>query len=541
MKTGVWKWPLLVIILAVVGYLYLRPRATDDVGSPLTIALESELERLDPSTIKNPKSFVLAWQIYEGLLGLDTAGNVIPVLAESWSTTDNKVWTFKLRKGVHFHSSALFGSDGQSRELTADDALWSYTKYCSKEAYLGFLFTDTVLGCADYNGGKAQTVQGLRVVDASTFEITLNRAEPFFLYRLTTAWPAIYPKEADNPAIKDKWGLSMAVGTGPYRLASASPTEYLLVANEAYWNQQAVPQVKKLAYRVISNDQARLAEFKRGALDIMSLPGSLAPTVLKESGALSDDLAKIASAKTIALFNANLIGFNLRSMQDVHLRRAMNFAVNRKQLVEKVLYGHGDVTAGPTPPNMNGYKAAVDPVSLYDLPKAKAELAKSGYKGEEIELLVHDQANSEQVGQIVQAQLKDIGISVKLTRVDLNSSIGRAIKGEAAMFSMFADIVFSSPEPMLINLFSSAKRPVPNFWQYSNPEVDQMLDSLRDLKSPAESVARAAVIEAKVLEDVPAIFLYRQRPVVLTSPRASGLEINGHGHFFFSRLTKPAS
>lgn len=537
MKAKPWVWLALLAALAVIGYAYFgTPKPTTNAQSSLTIALESEIERLDPATIKNPKSFVLAWQIYEGLLGLDPSGKVTPLLAESWSTQDNKVWTFKIRKGVRFHESKIFGNEALSRELTADDVYWSYTKYCSKDAYLGFLFTDVVLGCADYNAGKESTVQGLKAIDATTFEVTLLHPEPFFLNRLTTAWPAIYPKEADSTNFKDKWGLTEAVGTGQYRLESTSPTEYVLVANESYWNRQAIPQVKKLTYRVISNDQARLVEFKRGALDVMTLPGSLMPAVLKSNGALNDEFAKIGSSKTIALFNTNIIGFNLRTMQDVHLRRAMNFAVDRQLLVDKVLYGHGDITAGSTPPKMNGFNSAVDPAKLFDLNKAKAELSQSTYRGEEIELLVHDQANSEQVGQILQSQWKDIGINVKLTKLDLNSAIGRAIKGDASMFSMFADIVFSSPEPMLINLFSTAKRPVPNFWQYSNASIDKMLDGLRELKTSAESVAQSAEIEARILDDVPAIFLYRQRPVILTSPKASALEVNSHGHYFFGSL-----
>jgi ABC-type transport system substrate-binding protein len=132
--------------------------------------------------------------------------------------------------------------------------------------------------------------------------------------------------------------------------------------------------------------------------------------------------------------------------------------------------------------------------------------------------------------------MSKIGINVVLEKLDYNSLINRMIKGEAPLFSMFVEYVFSSPEPILINLFSTSKIPVPNFFQFSNPSVDKMLEELYNLKDEREAVRYSAEIESKVMDDVPAIFLYRQKYVILYSNNMEGLELSGNNHYFFENL-----
>jgi len=509
------------------------------VADQFTIGIAAEPERLDPLTMKNPKTFILSWQIYEGLLGLDDAGFIKPKLAEKWETDDFKTWTFHLRDNVYFQSSEIFENEAKTRKVTAEDALSTYTDYCSAEAYSSFLLTDSIQGCADYNAGKVDSVEGLRVVDEHTFQITLVKPEPFFLNRLTTAWIAIFPREARSATHKEAWGLKTAVGTGPYQLESKTDSEIVLVRNKKYWDTNRQPAIEKLVYRVIKNDQIRLAELNKGTIDLMIVPSTLYPTVLNPDGSVKKEYAKNFQTEVYTTFNSNMIGFNLTSVTDVHLRRAMNFGTNRELIVKKLLFGYGDVTGGTIPPGMRGYVPPFDVDALYDPVLAKKELQESKYGGEEIELLVHEVANSERVGEIFQSQMKEIGIAIKLTKMDFNSVIGRIIKGDAPMFGMYFDYVFSSPEPILLNIFTSAKRPVPNFMQYSNKKVDQEIEALRTIGDGSEANKECSAIEAEIMEDVPAIFLYREKYLTLYSRKFSGLSVNQHGHFQFE-LVKPA-
>jgi ABC-type transport system substrate-binding protein len=501
----------------------------------LVVGIEAEPERLNPLTMKNPKNFIISWQIFEGLLGLDNAGRISPAIAEKWETKDNITWLFHIRKGVSFHASDLFGSPARSRPVTAHDVVASYTAFCSSAAYPAFLLTDSIKGCADYNAGKAQAVQGVRAVDDNTVEMVLNKPEPFFLNRLTTSWIAIFPGEALDAKYKDSWGLTFAVGTGPFRLVSRNDTEIVLERNPDYWGKTQNTAVNKLVFRVIKNDQVRLAELNKGGIDMMLLPPTLFPEVLESTGALKAGYTAKFHTKTYSTYNSHMIGMNVLKVPDVHLRRAMFYGVDRGQIVQKLLYGEADITGGTVPPGINGYVPPFATDKLYNPELARQELAKSKYKGAPIELLVHEQAASEQIGQLFQDQMKSLGINIQLTKLDFNSVIGRMVKGDAPMFGMYLDYVFSSPEPILINMFSSAKRPVPNFWQFSDPSVDAELESLRVLKGD-EAVKKSAQIEKKIMEQAPGIFLFRLKGVVLYSNRYSDLPINPHGYFEFDAL-----
>jgi ABC-type transport system substrate-binding protein len=530
---------LMVVLGVAVGLVAVlrKQRSPVDVPAPteLVVGIDTEPERLDPLTIKSPRTFIVSWQIYEGLFGLDQRGQITPIVAESWTTDDYQTWRVVLRKDVRFHPSPLFGSPTATRPVDSADVVASYTEFCSARAYPTFILTDSLRGCAEYNQGKAAAVDGITAVDEHTVEFRLLKPEPFFLNRLTTAWIAIFPREVLDPKYSDSWGLEFAIGTGPYRLVRRSETEVVLDSNVDYWDAASQPQVPKLVFRVIKSDSIRLAELKKGRIDMMILPPLLYPSALAAEGELKRELKDGFASVNFSTFNTHMIGFNLTRVPDVHLRRAMNFAVNRQDIRQTLLYGHADMTSGPVPPGMNSFLPNTDPASLYDPAAARRELALSSYKGEPLEMLVHQLANSEQIGQLFQSQMKAIGINIQLTKVDFNSAIARIIKGDSPLFSMFFDYVVSSPEPILIDLFSASKRPVPNVFQLAVPSVDAELEALR-FAPPGTSIRRCAVIEDEIMALVPGIFLYRQREVVLLSKRFAGLSINPHGHFLLSAV-----
>lgn len=521
-----------ILLSFFVGLIFLFPHA--EAGArDLVIGLETSAERLIPIAIKSPQTFPVSMQIYEGLFDVDEKGNVIPRVIEKWETKDYRTWTFHVRKGVRFHRSPLFKNG--TRELTAKDVLYSLTRFCSAESYSSFLVLDYLEGAREYNQGKADTVRGLEVIGPHTLRVKLVKPVPFFINHISTPVLAVFPQELDQKEYAGKAGLTLAVGTGPYVFKSMTDTEIVLEKNPHYWNRKTVPQVDRIVFRVIKHDQTRLASLIRGNIDLMVLPSSLYSSVFNRDGSLADRFSANYQVKSVATFNSHLIGINNKAISDPNLRRAMFWATDRAQMVASILYGHADVAPGTVPPGINGYEPPFRN-SSFDLTKARDYLARSSYKGEPIELLVHDLANSEQIGQIFQAQMAKIGITITLNKMDYGSVIGRMVKGESRLFSMFFEYAFSSPEPILINLFSTAKIPVPNFFQFSDPSVDAMLADLYKLSGIRKSVMRCAEIEARIMEEAPAIFLYRQKYLILHSRDLTGLEVSGNNHYFFEKV-----
>lgn len=509
---------------------------TDKVSTnELIVGIEAEPERFDPLTMKNPKNFIVSWQIYEGLFTLDKTGKIAPVIADKWETTDSLTWRIHVRDGVTFHKSEIFGSPAQAREVTAEDVAASYTAFCSSKAYASFILTDSILGCADYNAGKSDSVEGIRVIDNETVEFQIVKPEPFFLNRLTTAWIAIFPKELMDPKYETTRGLDVAVGTGPYRMLSRTSSEIILERNPGYWDEATRGDVSRLVYRVISNDEIRLAELNKGGIDLMVVPPILYPALLNKDGTIKKKYSERFRLHHYKTLNSHMIGYNDNLIPDVHLRRAMNFATDRKTMVNTLFYGQADITGGTVPPGLNGYVPPFNVDELFNLEIARKELALSSYAGEPLDMLVHEQAGSEQIGQLFQSQMQKIGVNIQLTKVDFNTAIGRMIQGDAPIFSMFLDYVFSTPEAVLFNIFSSDKRPIPNFWQFSDPGIDSEMEALRSM-SQEERIKKSAYIEKQIMEQAPANFLYRLNQMVIYSRRFEDIAVNEHGHFEFDQL-----
>ncbi len=501
-------------------------------ANTLTVGVENDLTNLDPIKSQEPYSLRVIGQIFEGLVTLNARNELEPALAKSWTHNDNyDTWTFEIRPGVYFHEDELFGPD-RTREVTAQDVVESLQRIVSKDSYPQFVLADAILGVQAYQEGTADSVAGLRVTGPRTVEIRLQQPEPAFLHRLTSPWFCVFPREAVALG-PDVFGRTKAVGTGPFKLVSRLDNEVVLAKNERYWRGDAGGYAR-LVFRVIKNEQIRLSELRNGHVDLMVLPLPLVPVVLEEPESangelpLNPEFAGRFAVRSFPTFNSHFIGMNCEKM-DVHLRRAVSLAIDRRELLRAVVHGAGVVATGTVPIDLLGY---VPPYNgdIFDPARAVEELAKSSFdpSGDEIEILVHEKDNTEKLGQLVQAQLAKIGVRVSLERLDYNTVVGRMIQGDTEAFALALEYVFSAPEPILNNIFHSAKIPVPNFWRYSSSEVDRGLDDLRRIGDRSEANARAQKIEEQIIEDAPAAFLYQLSNLVIFREGIDGVSINGH-------------
>jgi len=206
------------------------------VGRELVVPVENDIQTLDPAQLSDPITSRIVWQIYEGLVGLGIDGETTPVLAKSWSvSSDFKRWSFVIRNGVRFHASQVFGAGEQARVLRAEDVRYSYERFA--KGFGSFVFSGLVAGFDEYAAGRAQRISGFAAPSDSVFEVTLTRPDPAFLYRLTSPYLSVMPREAVE-ASGSAFGRTVAVGTGPFRLLARSENEVKLEANPTYWRQR---------------------------------------------------------------------------------------------------------------------------------------------------------------------------------------------------------------------------------------------------------------------------------------------------------------
>ncbi len=473
---------------------------------------------IDPASSADSLSDRINLAVHDGLVDFDPVSlEVVPAVAQSWEySPDGQEITFHLRPGVRFHNG---------RVLTSADVVYSFTRLLDpKVGAKRKEILEAIRGADAFGTGKAASVEGIQPLDAQTVRITLARPLPHFLQLLATPAAAIVPKEVyGDPA---KGYLAQPVGCGPFRVSRWERSSVMeLSAFGDYYGGRA--KLDRIQVRFIENPAGAMEEYRRGGLDYMDEMVGSESSIARE---LPQDYRKGP------MLGSFYFGFNLARPPfkgNVSLRKALNYAVDRKSLCEQTFEGtltpaHGILAPG-TPgydPDLKGYE--------YDPARARELLAQAGYpegKGfKAIDLWVNNNQKLLEAAQKVQADLQAVGIPVRVKAVDFATFL-QALQGtpetpgEALFYRYGWNADYPDPDAFLYWLLHSRNiGPAGNIGRYSNPKVDRLLDQARGLVRMEERIPlyREAELIA-VEEDAAWLFLadYTQR--VLIKPYVKGV------------------
>jgi peptide/nickel transport system substrate-binding protein len=408
---------------------------------------------LDPHLITAFPSFmVVNGNIYEGLTAIDKDLKVTPGLAESWTVSpDGKTYTFKLRANVKFH-------DGSPME--AEDVVSSIKRVQSKEI-------------ASPLASRLSAIESANAADPQTIELKLKEPSAPLLSSLSTI--AIVPSavEADKDALQ-----KTPVGTGPFKFQEWQPNGFILLAkNESYW-QQGLPKLSGLKFNIVPESATRQVGLINGQYAL--LPNIDAATALQVKGKPN---VKLAETLDLAY---TLIGMNVSKppFDNPKVREAVNYAINRQEIVDAALFGAG-VPGGPLSPALKSWALDVKEYGCYtsDPAKAQALLKEAGVSTPiAVMMKVLPRQDIKDVAQVVQEQLNKAGFKVDL----VNQEQGQFIQDwRNSNFDMFASINAGSPDPDEYFYRTFRTGGSTNVFKYSDAEIDQLLDSARTLQDQA--------------------------------------------------------
>jgi peptide/nickel transport system substrate-binding protein len=493
---------------------------TPAYGDTLIEALLADVSGLIPNILSDAPSHEVGGLIYDGLMTYDGDLNLVGELAESWSfSPDCRDLTFRLRPNVRWH-------DG--RAFTADDVLFTYETMVHPR-------TPTP------NRESFKVIERVEVVDPLT--VRIRYAQPYA--KALASWGvSILPRHVLEPYVRDgrlreapqNW--KGPVGTGPYRFAERRAGERIvLVANKEYF--AGSPYISRVVYRIIPSQATIFLELKARGVDAGRL-NALQYSRQTNFPAFAKAYRKYRHAGNVYTY----LGFNLKDPRfaDRRVRHAIAHAIDKRELIDGVLFGLGREATGPYKPGTWAYNPNVTTYP-YDLARARALLAEAGWTERNAAgLLVKDgrpftfelitnQGNEERrkIAEIVQASLKELGIGVEIRILEWAAFIQEHIKKRRFEAIILGWGIGQDPDQYEIWHSSKTGPDDLNHISYQNPEVDDLLERGRSACVQDERVKYYHRLHEILAEDQPLVFLYFADALPVVSSRVHGIAAGPNG------------
>lgn len=513
-------------------------------GGILRINEPEYIKNLFPHNITDVYSYRVASQVYEGLFKFNPRDlSIVKSLVKSYDVDPTgTIYTFQIKENVFFHDDPAF-QDGKGRELTADDIAFSFTQLCTAGPQnQGFsVFKDVIKGAtrfyqASLTQQKLPSVEGIRVIDRYTIEITLTRPNAMFLANLARPACFIFPPEAFHtygPEMRIK-----AVGTGPFILDTVEENiQIILKKNEQYHGidnfGNPLPFLDAITISFIKDKHTEMLQFKKGELDmIYRLSTAHINEILEDTDPNQQGAYEEYQIQSSPEMVTQFLSFNNQSeiFKDINVRKAINFAIDREKMLDFVLKGEGAAPGihGITPPAFADYDIRKIEGYYLDLDSAKYYLTKAGYpQGEGFPTITLDfNAEGERntaVAVEIQKQLEDhLNININLNILPFAQLIENGYKGQYTVLktAWYAD--FPNVENFLWLFYesygSASSTAHPNIMRYNDPRFREKYEKGVRAKTPEEAYSLFMEAEQIMIDQAPvAILWYDQGYNILKS------------------------
>ena len=488
-------------------------------GTTFTVALDADIDGVDPGVAWDFTTNQVTNQITEGLVTFDANNNIVPELAKSWSQVDDLTYVYDVRDDIVF-------SDGS--KMTMDDVLFSFQR--SKDPEVGTYFADF------FSDVESFTVNG--------WQFTIKLSQPSAVFKFVPATGAgriiskAYYQKHQNDFGSAKGGI---VATGPFVYDKwTSGREIVLKKNVNYWNKEklAANIVDNLVFRIIPDDTSRVVALRTGSADFcVNVP--------------VDQLDQLASEANLNLtsvesYHLTYLAFNTQRppMSDVNVRRAISRALDIPEFQKRIIKTAG--TAGtilPFSPGLYGENAArwqqfLSSTQGYtlDLAAARQHLARSAYRnGFTCDLIVSENSLANQRALYIQESLKALNITVNIKRMSGDEQdtyqTGNVLDANGKRdYDMLiggweADYPDLNGQIEVLYASSQAGENGYNAAVYINPAIDALIESQRTTLDPARRFEIQSRMMTTIVGDVPYIvFDYSSRHSVLNK-KYTGLAV----------------
>ena len=465
----------------------------DALSGVLRVAAAADMTTMDVT--KTTNDYMVPMNVFARLFEVevqpDGSSQIVPSLcADHTISEDGKTYHFVLKEGVTF-------SNGNP--LTASDVQYTFEWLLTA----GGVNDDVALeveGAQALKDGQADSLSGFRVIDDRTFEITLTNANAGFLAELTGPAMSIVDGETMEQAKNFGIACEDTIGTGPYKITEWVVNDhYTLEYNDRYWGEE--PSAKKVIVSIIPDASTQNLMYQNGELDILDLENLDSAIVESTYKTVYADRLLKASRVGITYMSFNA---NNPYLSDVNVRRAIQMAVDVDTIVSSVYGGDAVVENGIIPTGVWGHNDDLQRAP-FDVEGAKALLKEAGYAEGEISFEMAMDASStgnlQLVYQIVQQNLKEIGIDAKIATYDASAWLDLRKSGQMDSFLGTWTMDYNDPANVMRTFFGSEQNAKIRSLNYADKAVMDRVAAASAITDDAKRMQEYQDLEKKIIVD----------------------------------------
>ena len=465
----------------------------DALSGVLRVAAVADMTTMDVT--KTTNDYMVPMNVFDRLFEVevqpDGSSQIVPSLcADHTVSEDGKTYHFVLKEGVTF-------SNGNP--LTASDVQYTFEWLLTA----GGVNDDVALeveGAQALKDGQADSLSGFRVIDDRTFEITLTNANAGFLAELTGPAMSIVDGETMEQAKNFGIACEDTIGTGPYKITEWVVNDhYMLEYNDRYWGEE--PSAKKVIVSIIPDASTQNLMYQNGELDILDLENLDSAIVESTYKTVYADRLLKASRVGITYMSFNA---NNPYLSDVNVRRAIQMAVDVDTIVSSVYGGDAVVENGIIPTGVWGHNDDLQRAP-FDVEGAKALLKEAGYAEGEISFEMAMDASStgnlQLVYQIVQQNLKEIGIDAKIATYDASAWLDLRKSGQMDSFLGTWTMDYNDPANVMRTFFGSEQNAKIRSLNYADKAIMDRVAAASAITDDAKRMQEYQDLEKKIIVD----------------------------------------
>ncbi|GAC1563894.1 MAG: ABC transporter substrate-binding protein [Ktedonobacteraceae bacterium] len=500
----------LAIILVACGEGSPSPSTPSKTGGNISVGLSSDAVTLDPLKSSALVDRQVMLNIYDTLVKVNQQNSIVPDLATTWSYTTPTELVFTLRSGVTFQDGTPFNADAVVFNINRILSTPSSPRY-----------------------SEISSVKSVQATDASHVQFNLKRAFSPLLAALTDRAGMILSPTAVQKLGTNLKNASTNAGSGPFMFGEWVKGDHLVInRNPHYWQKDAqgntLPYLQSIRYRPITNGSVMFSNLQTGTINAAD---TLDPNSVASAKTMSNLVYKQIAGLS---FFGIMLNTKATPFQDAHVRRAVEWGVNRQEILTNVLKNIGVVAQGPLSPSSWAYNSSFAPYT-YNVNNAKSELSQGNVSGSvSFTLLVASGSPlNVQEAQFIQSELQPAGITVNIKQETFATLLSDTDSHnfQAALLGWSGR---PDPDGNMYSWFHTGGGN--NSMQYSNPKVDALLEMARASSVQTQRVSEYQQAEQLIVQDASYVFINHGVSIQATTNKIKNYTLLPTGIMDFSSV-----